>query len=154
MATAITQKTFRLSGNAMTEQWHVLDAAGRPLGRVAGEAARLLLGKHKPTYEPHLVMGDHVVVVNAGQVEVTGQKSLQKTYYRHTGYPGGLRERSLREQMTVDTARVVERAVKGMVPHNARGRAIMRRLKVYVGPEHPHQAQVNAGRGKAAGAKE
>lgn len=154
MATAITQKTFRLSGNAIAEQWHVLDAAGRPLGRVAGEAARLLLGKHKPTYEPHLVMGDHVVVINAGQVEVTGQKSLQKTYYRHTGYPGGLRERTLREQMAMDPTRVVERAVKGMVPHNARGRAIMRRLKVYVGPEHPHQAQVNAGRGKAAGAKE
>lgn len=154
MAITITQKTFRLSGNNLGEQWHVLDAAGRPLGRVAGEAARLLLGKHKPTYEPHLAMGDHVVVVNAGGVEVTGQKSLQKTYYRHTGYPGGLRERTLREQMAMDPTRVVERAVKGMVPHNARGRAIMRRLKVYAGPEHPHEAQVNAGRGKSAAAKE
>ncbi len=154
MAIMIQQKTFRLSGIGLGEQWHVLDAAGRPLGRIAGEAALLLLGKHKPTYEPHLAMGDHVVVINAGSVAVTGQKSLQKTYYRHTGYPGGLRERTLREQMTLDPIRVIERAVKGMIPHNARGRAIMRRLKVYVGPEHPHEAQVNAGRGKSAAVKE
>jgi large subunit ribosomal protein L13 len=154
MAIIIQQKTFRLSGTNLGEEWHVLDAADRPLGRIAGEAARLLLGKHKPTYEPHLAMGDHVVVINAGSVAVTGQKSLQKTYYRHTGYPGGLRERTLREQMTMDPTRVIERAVKGMVPHNARGRAILRRLKVYVGPTHPHEAQVNAGRSKSAAVKE
>ncbi len=150
----MTTKTFRLSGNSLDRRWHVVDAAGRPLGRIASEVAQVLLGKHKPTYEPHLAMGDHVVIVNAGEVAVTGQKSLQKTYYRHTGYPGGLRERTLREQMAMAPTRVVERAVKGMVPHNARGRAIMRRLKVYVGPEHPHEAQVNAGRGKSAAVKE
>jgi large subunit ribosomal protein L13 len=146
----MTTKTYRLSAHDIDDGWHVLDAAGRPLGRVASEAAQLLLGKHKVTYEPHLVMGDHVVVVNAERVALTGRKAEQKVYYRHTGYPGGIRERSFEQQMQRDATRVIERAVRGMLPHNARGRALLRRLKVYVGPEHPHEAQINAGTGARA----
>ena len=143
-------KTFRLSGKQMDRSWHVLDAANRPLGRVASDAARLLLGKHKPDYEPFLPMGDFVVIVNAAQVAVTGAKTKNKVYYRHTGYPGGLRERTLEEQMERDPTKVLERAIKGMLPHNARGRELFRHLNVYAGPEHPHEAQVNAGTGARA----
>lgn len=146
----MTTKTYRLSAHDVDDAWHVLDAADRPLGRLASEAAQLLLGKHKPTYEPHLVMGDHVVVVNAERVALTGRKAEQKVYYRHTGYPGGIRERSFEEQMQRDATRVIERAVRGMLPHNARGRALLRRLKVYVGPDHPHEAQLKAGTGERA----
>ena len=146
----MTTKTYRLSAHDVDDGWHVLDATDRPLGRLASEAARLLLGKHKPTYEPHLVMGDHVVVLNADRVALTGRKAEQKVYYRHTGYPGGIRERSFQEQMDRDATRVIERAVRGMLPHNVRGRALLRRLKVYVGPEHPHEAQINAGTGERA----
>jgi large subunit ribosomal protein L13 len=143
-------KTFRLSGKQMNRQWHVLDAANRPLGRVASDAARLLLGKHKPDYEPFLPMGDFVVIVNAGEVAVTGDKTKRKVYYRHTGYPGGLRERTLEEQLEKDPRKVIERAVKGMLPHNAHGRELFRHLKVYTGADHPHEAQVNAGTGARA----
>lgn len=145
-----TTKTYRLRESEMERAWHVLDAEARPLGRLATEVALLLLGKHKPTYEPHLAMGDFVVVVNASRVAVTGQKSLQKVYYRHSGYPGGLRERTLEQQLARDPRRVVERAVRGMLPHNSRGRELFRRLKVYAGPEHPHQAQFAAGTGARA----
>jgi large subunit ribosomal protein L13 len=134
----------------MDRKWHVLDAQGVPLGRIASEAAKLLLGKHKPTYEPHLAMGDFVVIVNAGQVAFTGDKLQTKVYYRHTGYPGGLRERTLQELLDRDPRRVVEKAVKGMLPHNVRGRELFRHLKVYRGPEHPHQAQLAAGTGARA----
>lgn len=145
----MTTKTYRLSGKAMDRKWHVLDAEGVPLGRIASEAAKLLLGKHKPTYEPHLAMGDFVVVVNASKVAFTGDRQA-KVYYRHTGYPGGLRERTLEDQLERDPRRVIEKAVKGMLPHNARGRELFRHLKVYRGPEHPHQAQVMAGTGARA----
>jgi large subunit ribosomal protein L13 len=146
----MTTKTFRLSGHAIERQWHVLDAEGRPLGRVASEAAQLLLGKHKTTYEPHLAMGDHVIVINASKVDLTGNKRQQKIYYRHTGYPGGLRERTFDEQMERDPRRVIERAVKGMLPHNSRGRQLFRALKVYAGPDHPHEAKLKAGTGARA----
>ena len=146
----MTTKTFRLSKKRMDRAWHVRDATGVPLGRLASEAAKLLLGKHKPTYEPHLPMGDFVVVVNASQVGITGQKAAQKVYYRHSGYPGGLRERTLGEQMARDPRRVIESAVKGMLPHNSRGRELLRHLKVYAGPDHPHEAQVMAGTGARA----
>ena len=146
----MTAKTYRLRKADMESSWHVLDAGGRPLGRLASEVAALLLGKHKPTYEPHLAMGDYVVVVNAGQVRLTGNKESQKVYYRHSGYPGGLRERSFEEQMDRDPRRVVETAVRGMLPHNSRGRELFRHLKVYAGPEHPHEAQVMAGTGERA----
>ena len=143
----MTTKTFRLSGKAMDRPWHVIDARGRPLGRVASEAARLLMGKHKPTYEPHLPMGDFVIVVNAREVAVTGKKAQQKIYYRHSGYPGGLKERTLQEQMDRDPRRVIEKAVKGMLPGTSLGRELFRHLKVYSGPTHPHEAQVRAGMG-------
>ncbi len=141
----MTTKTFRLSGKAMDRPWHVIDAKGRPLGRVASEAARLLMGKHKPTYERHLPMGDFVIIVNAREVAVTGNKSLQKVYYRHSGYPGGLHQRTLQQQMERDPRRVLERAVKGMLPSTSLGRELFRHLKVYAGPTHPHEAQVRAG---------
>jgi large subunit ribosomal protein L13 len=146
----MTTKTFRLSGKAMDRSWHVLDAADTPLGRVASEAAKLLLGKHKPNYEPFLAMGDFVVVINADRVAVTGAKTKSKVYYRHSGYPGGLRERTLEEQMERDPGKVLERAIKGMLPHNSRGRELFRHLNVYSGAEHPHEAQVNAGTGARA----
>jgi large subunit ribosomal protein L13 len=146
----MTTKTYRLSGHAIDRKWHVLDAKGRPLGRVASEAAHLLLGKHKATYEPHLAMGDHVVIVNASEVALTGRKAETKVYYRHSGHPGGLKERSFSVQMQRDPRRVVERAVWGMLPGNARGRELFRHLKVYAGSEHPHEAQVNAGTGARA----
>ena len=145
-----TTRTYRLRGGEVERAWHVLDADSRPLGRLATEAASLLLGKHKPSYEPHLAMGDFVVVVNASRVAVTGRKSRQKIYYRHSGYPGGLRERTLEQQLSRDPCTVVERAVRGMLPHNSRGRELFRRLKVYAGPEHPHQAQLAAGTGERA----
>ncbi|MEE8422697.1 MAG: 50S ribosomal protein L13 [Dehalococcoidia bacterium] len=146
----MTTKTYRLKAAQIDRRWHVLDAAGRPLGRLASEAAHLLLGKHKPDYEPHLAMGDFVVVVNAGQVHLTGKKAEQKVYYRHSGYPGGLRERSFEEQMERDPRRVVETAVRGMLPHNSRGRELFRRLKVYAEADHPHTAQLMAGTGARA----
>ena len=150
----MTTKTFRLSGKAMDRSWHVLDAADTPLGRVASEAAKLLLGKHKPNYEPFLAMGDFVVVINADRVAVTGAKTKKKVYYRHSGYPGGLRERTLEEQMERDPRKVLERAIKGMLPHNSRGRELFRHLKVYSGSEHPHEAQLNAGTGARAKKRE
>ncbi len=146
----MTARTYRLRKADMERSWHVLDAGERTLGRLASEAARLLLGKHKPTYEPHLAMGDYVVVVNAEQARLSGNKAAQKVYYRHSGYPGGLRERSFQQQMERDPRRVVETAVRGMLPHNARGRELFRHLKVYAGPEHPHEAQVMAGTGERA----
>lgn len=146
----MTTKTYRLRASDIERKWHVLDASGRPLGRIASEAAHLLLGKHKPTYEPHLAMGDHVIVVNAAEVVLTGNKASQKTYYRHSGYPGNLRKRSFAQQMERDARKVIETAVRGMLPHNVRGRELFRHLKVYNGPEHPHEAQVNAGTGARA----
>ena len=146
----MSTKTYRLKQAQINPKWHVIDARGRPLGRLASEAAHLLLGKHKPDYEPHLVMGDYVVVVNADDIRLTGKKAEQKVYYRHSGYPGGLRERSYQEQMDRDSRRVIETAVKGMLPHNSRGRELFRHLKVYAGAGHPHEAQLLAGTGDRA----
>jgi large subunit ribosomal protein L13 len=145
-----TKNTYRLRGGDVDRRWHVLNAADRPLGRVATEAARLLQGKHKPTFEPHMAMGDFVIVVNAKQVDLTGKKREQKVYYRHTGYPGGLRERSFEVQLEKDATRIIEKAVKGMLPSGVRGRQMLRMLKVYSGAEHPHEAQLTAGSGARA----
>jgi len=133
----------------MDRAWHVIDAKDVPLGRLASEAAKLLMGKHKPTYEPHLPMGDFVIVVNAKEIGLTGNKATEKVYYRHSGYPGGLRERTFEEQLAKDPRRVVEKAVKGMLPSTSLGRELFRHLKVYSGPNHPHAAQVRAGMGAA-----
>ena len=141
----MTTKTFRLGKADIDRKWQVLDAGGRPVGRIASEAASLLLGKHKPTYEPHLTMGDYVIVVNAGQVMLTGRKAEQKIYYRHSGHPGGLKETPLARMMETHPERVLQQAVKGMMPHNRLSRRLLRHLKVYGGPDHPHEAQVNAG---------
>jgi large subunit ribosomal protein L13 len=136
--------TVRIKASEIYKDWHVIDAAGRPLGRVASEAAVLLKGKHKPTYEPHLDDGDFVIIVNANQVKVTGRKSEQIKYHTHSGYPGGLRTRSYAEQFARFPERVIEQAVWGMLPGGSLGEAIFRHLKVYKGPNHPHQSQLAA----------
>lgn len=121
--------------------WYLIDAEGKTLGRLATEIARRLRGKHKPQYTPHVDTGDYLVVVNAEKVRVTGNKRQDKTYYRHTGYIGHLKSRSLQQMLDEHPERVLEAAVKGMLPHNPLGRAMFKKLKVYAGPEHRHQAQ-------------
>jgi large subunit ribosomal protein L13 len=119
----------------------VVDAQGKTLGRLASEIAKILRGKHKPIYVPHLDCGDYVIVVNAEKVRVTGKKLDQKFYYRHSGYPGGLKSINLRDQLQKHPTRVLEAAVRGMLPKNRLGRAMIKKLKIYVGGLHPHQAQ-------------
>jgi large subunit ribosomal protein L13 len=131
-----TQKTANIERN-----WYVVDAKGETLGRLASRIAPILRGKHKPTFTPHLDCGDFVIVVNAEKVRVTGNKLDQKRYYRHTGYPGGLRSISLRDQLATHPERVVQAAVRGMLPKNRLGRRMIKKLKVYPGGSHPHQAQ-------------
>lgn len=126
---------------AAERSWHVIDAGGRPLGRVAGEVARLLLGKHRPNYTPHLDCGDHVIVVNAAKVALTGRKAEQEFYYRHSGYPGGLRAVSMGALRDKHPDRLLRQAVRGMLPKTVLGRAALGRLRVYPGAEHPHRAQ-------------
>jgi large subunit ribosomal protein L13 len=142
-------KTYSVKAADIQRTWHVIDAEGQTLGRLATQVATLLLGKHKPMYAPHLDTGDFVIVVNAAKVAVTGRKVAQKKYYRHTQYPGGLREVGYQKMLATHPERVIEHAVKGMLPHNRLGAAIFRKLKVYAGPTHRHEAQVNAGRTKA-----
>ena len=134
-------KTYAVKASEIERQWWVVDASDQTLGRLATRIATLLEGKHKPIYSPHIDTGDHVVVVNAGRIKVTGNKLLQKRYYRHSGYPGGLKEESLQALLARKPELVIERAVKGMLPQNRLGRAMFKKLKVYGGPDHPHQAQ-------------
>jgi len=122
-------------------KWYIIDAAGRPLGRTASEAARLLRGKHKAIFTPHIDTGDFVIIINAAQTVLTGNKLDQKKYYHHSGYPGGLKEVVYRELMVKKPVLAVEKAVKGMLPHNRLGRASAKKLKVYASSEHPHTAQ-------------
>lgn len=145
-------KTYSLKAGEIDKAWHVIDAEGQILGRLASRAATLLMGKHKPTYSPHLDMGDFVVVVNAARVRVTGKKREDKVYYRHSGYMGGLKETTLEEMLLKKPERVIELAVRGMLPRNKLGRRLLRHLKVYAGPDHPHVAQVNASRKRLEGA--
>lgn len=133
-------KTFSPKAKDIQHAWWVLDAEGQPLGRLAVEAARLLRGKHKPVFAPHMDMGDYVVVVNAGKVRLTGRKAQQKMYTRHSGYPGGLRQVPYEEILAKRPALAVEKAVQGMLPRNRLGRAMGKKLRVYAGPEHPHGA--------------
>lgn len=135
-------KTYSTRPVDIQRRWHVLDASTMPLGRLASEAARLIRGKHKPIFAPHLDTGDYVVIVNASRVVLTGRKREQKLYTRHSGYPGGLKTRTVRELQAVNPCRVVEHAVYGMLPKTALGNRLRRHLKVYAGPEHPHRAQV------------
>lgn len=134
-------KTFFATNETAKRDWVVLDAEGKTLGRLATEVARRLRGKHKPEYTPHIDTGDYVVVVNAAKVRATGNKHLGKVYYRHTEYPGGIRATTLGEMLDKHPERVIEKAVKGMLPKGPLGYAQFRKLKVYAGAEHPHTAQ-------------
>lgn len=138
--------TYSVKSSDIKHGWHVLDASGKTLGRLATEAAGLLLGKGKPLYSRHLDNGDFVVVTNAAKVRVTGKKAEQKIYYRHTQYPGGLRQTTFAKMIETHPTRVIEHAVRGMLPHNSQGRAMGRRLKVYAEGTHPHQAQITVER--------
>ena len=139
--------TYVLKAKEVRETWHVIDAAGRPLGRLASEVAAILRGKHRPTFTPSLGNGDFVIVVNAAKVTASGDQR-EKKYYRHSQYPGGLKTVSQEKLLATRPERVVEFAIKGMLPHNAHGAVLLKHLKVYSGPDHPHQAQINAGKGK------
>ena len=135
-------KTYSVKASDIEPEWHVIDASGQTLGRLASQVARLLLGKHKPMYAPYFNTGDFVIVVNAEKVRVTGDKAKKKIYYRHSGYPGGLKATPYEKMLIKHPTRIIEHAVKGMLPNNRLGAAMFRHLKVYVGPDHPHQAQV------------
>ena len=133
--------TFMASPATIDRKWYVVDASGKTLGRLSSEIAKILRGKHKPIFTPHMDTGDYVIVVNAEKVKVTGKKLDQKIYYHHSGYVGGLKETTLREMMAKKPERVVELAVKGMLPKGPLGRQMYKKLHVYVGPEHQHAAQ-------------
>jgi large subunit ribosomal protein L13 len=134
-------KTYVTKPADIQQQWYVIDADGQSLGRLATRIATILRGKHKPIFSPSLDTGDYVIVVNAEKVTVTGNKLTEKFYYRYSGYPGGLSAISLRDQLAKHPDRVITHAVWGMLPHNKLGRAILKKLKVYAGPDHPHAAQ-------------
>lgn len=133
--------TYMAKPEQVQRQWFVIDAEGQTLGRLATEIATILRGKHKPTFTPNVDTGDHVIVINAGKVVVTGNKAQQKLYYRHTGYTGGLKAISFEELMQKKPDQAVYRAVKGMLPHNRLGRAMIKKLRVYAGDQHEHAAQ-------------
>jgi len=137
-------KSYYPKAAEINPQWVVIDAAGLTLGRITSQIAALLLGKHKPTFTPGVAMGDYVVVINAAHITVTGDRMNDKVYNHHSGYPGGLKTVSLRDQLKNRPDRVIRAAVWGMLPHNIMGRHIIKRLKIYGGAEHPHSAQVNA----------
>ena len=135
------QKTYYPKPGDVAHDWYVVDAAGQNLGRFATQVARLLLGKNKPQFTPGVDIGDFVIIVNAEKIAVTGKKLDDKFYYRHSGYPGGLKQISLRNQLERFPDRVIRSAVWGMLPHNRYGRKLMKKLKIYTGPDHPHGAQ-------------
>lgn len=134
-------KTYSAKSGDVQRKWYVVDAASAPLGRMATQVATLLRGKHKPMYTPHVDTGDHVIVINADQLQLTGQKMDQKVYDRYTGYTGGRYERTAREQLEIDSTEMVLSAVRGMLPKTKLGRQMITKLKVYTGSEHPHSAQ-------------
>lgn len=134
-------KTLSAKPESVTRDWYVVDAADKTLGRLSTEIARRLRGKHKPEYTPHVDTGDYIVVVNAEKIRVTGRKATDKQYYRHTGYPGGIRSMNFEQMIERHPERVIEHSVKGMLPRGPLGRAMFKKLKVYAGDEHPHTAQ-------------
>ncbi len=134
-------KTFSAKNETVRRDWFVVDAENQVLGRLAAQIAHRLRGKHKPEYTPHVDTGDYIVVVNAGKIAVTGNKARDKIYYHHTGHPGGIKDISLQEMLAKHPTRVIESAVKGMLPKNKLGRAMLAKLKIYAGAEHTHQAQ-------------
>ena len=135
------EKTYYPKAGEITHEWFLVDAKDQNLGRLATKISTILIGKHKPTFTPGVDTGDFVVVVNAERVRVTGNKLDDKIYYRHTGYPGGLKSITLREQLAKHPERVLRSAVWGMLPHNKLGRRLIKKLKIYAGPDHPHEAQ-------------
>ena len=136
-------KTYSTKASDIDRRWWVIDARGKTLGRLSTEIAHLLKGKHKPIYSPHLDTGDFVVILNAAKVRVTGKKAEDKIYYHHSQYPGGLKSINFAKLLNSHPERVIQHAVKGMLPHNSQGRAMIRRLKIYTGDTHPHQAQTS-----------
>ena len=134
-------RTYTPKAGEIQHDWYVIDASGLTLGRLASQIASVLRGKHKPTYAPHMDCGDFVVVVNAQKIRVTGRKLDQKFYYRHSGYPSGLKAVSLRDQLDQHPDRVIRLAVRGMLPKNRLGRQMIKKLKIYATPDHPHEAQ-------------
>lgn len=151
-------KTYVPKEGEVDRQWYVVDATGQTLGRLASDIARVLRGKHKPTYTPNADVGDFVVVINAGRLQFSGKQLSNKMYYRHSGYPGGLREMNLERMLATHPERVLEKAVRGMLPHNRLGDAMYRKLKVYAGASHPHGPQQptdlgNAFAGQPTGAR-
>jgi large subunit ribosomal protein L13 len=136
-----TMKTYTPKANEIERKWWVVDADGKALGRLSTEVARVLRGKHKPAYTPHLDMGDHVIVINASKVMLTGNKAEQKTYFRHSGYMGGERHIPFKRMIATHPERVIELAVKGMLPKNTLGRHMRKKLRVYAGSDHPHVGQ-------------
>jgi len=137
-------KTYSTKASDIKREWHVMDASDKVLGRFATQVASLLMGKHKPMFSPNLDTGDFVVVINAAKIRVTGNKAKQKLYYRHSGYPGGLKSVSLEKMMQTHPTRVIEHAVKGMLPHNRLGARMFKKLKVYAGETHPHPTPVKS----------
>lgn len=135
------KKTYYPKASEITQEWFVADANGQTLGRFATKIASILLGKHKPTFTPGVDMGDYVVVVNCERIVVTGKKMDDKFYYHHTGYPGGIKKINLRDQLAKYPDRVMRSAVWGMLPKNKHGRKLLKKLKIYAGPDHPHDAQ-------------
>lgn len=146
-------RTFSPKPSDVQRAWHVVDADGLVLGRMASEVARLLRGKHKPIFAPHLDTGDHVIVVNAAKVVLTSGKEAKKIAYRHSGYPGGLKQVRYTDLLAGDPEEVVRRAVRGMLPKGPLGRSMLKKLKVYAGPEHPHAAQLPQPRPLAGAAR-
>lgn len=134
-------KTYNATNETAQHNWYTVDASGKTLGRLASEIAKRLRGKHKPEYTPHVDTGDFIVVINASQVKITGNKSKDKVYYSHSGYPGGIKAITFEKLLAKSPERVIEKAVKGMLPKNPLGRAMYRKLKVYAGSLHPHTAQ-------------
>ena len=135
-------RTYSPKASEITRKWFVIDAEDLVLGRLSTEAARILRGKHKPTYAPHLDMGDHVIVINADKVVLTANKAEQKMVYSHSGYPGGLKSRTFADSQARKPEEAVRRAIRGMIPKNRLGRQMLTKLKVYAGPNHPHSAQL------------
>ncbi len=134
-------KTYSAKPHEVEQKWYVIDATDRELGRIASLAANILRGKHKPEYTPHVDMGDFVIIINAEKIKISGKKETDKVYYHHTGYPGGLKSINFKDMMQKHPTRAMEKAVKGMLPHNSLGSKQFTKLNVYAGAEHPHQAQ-------------
>lgn len=134
-------RTYTAKPNEITRKWYVVDATGKSLGRLASQVAKILRGKHKPIFTPHVDTGDHVVIINAEKVVLTGRSKPEEKIYRHSQYPGGLKSTTYGEMLAKKPERLVTRAVKGMLPHNTLGALMLKKLRVYKGPEHPHESQ-------------